>query len=96
MQPALLAAILGLALLAAGKKTPKGHLEPLGGHVEPVPLAETAVMPSAQEFFEKHVAAFKPIVLRGASRGAPGMALWTSEYLREVRHWPNSLRLFLF
>ncbi len=71
---------------AAETSLPRGHLEPIGGHTDPVLLPEVdgQHLPP-QEFFAEYVAKAQPVVLRGAMRGARAHSQWSSaEQIREL------------
>lgn len=64
---------------------PTGHLQPLGGHRQPMTsIEERDTFPSPKEMFEKYVKPSKPVIFRGIlEKGMfPAYKLWTDSYLR--------------
>lgn len=63
---------------------PRGHLERLGNHIDSDGHVEIYdQIPSAREFWEKHVRHRKPAVFRGVAKKFDAYNLWTDEYLME-------------
>jgi len=71
---------------------PKGHLQPLGAHREPLPsedLIYRKPYPHPRDFWHKHMDGYLPAVLKGAQDGWPAMG-WTREVLKERFGWVDA------
>lgn len=67
-----------------GEDARPGHLKPLGSHRPPEGDVEILeYVPHPTEFYEKYVAASKPVLMRGATRGSRAYKLWNDKYLAE-------------
>lgn len=61
---------------------PRGHLERLGNHIDSDGHVEIYdEIPSARDFWEKHVRYRKPAVFRGVAKNFDAYSLWTDDYL---------------
>jgi len=71
--------VVGLAMGAQ----PRGHLQPLGSHMDPEgAVFEMDGFPkSPLEFFDDYIVPSKPVIFREAAKGLNGFKLWTDEYL---------------
>ena len=62
----------------------RAHLRELGSHREADAEVEVLdYMISSEDFYERHVARHKPVVLKNVAKRWPATKLWTDEYLKE-------------
>ena len=62
----------------------RAHLRELGSHREADAEVEVLnYMISSEDFYERHVAHHKPVVLKNVAKHWPATKLWTDEYLKE-------------
>ena len=66
----------------SGPRVPAGHLKPLGSHRQAEGFIESvAGFPHPEEFYNKYVAASKPVLFKGAAKDLPAYKLWTDAYI---------------
>ena len=62
----------------------RAHLRELGSHRDADAEVEVLdYMISSEDFYERHVARHKPVVLKNVAKHWPATKLWTDEYLKE-------------
>ena len=63
---------------------PAGHLQIFGLQRPPKsPVVQYNTILKPQEFWDKHVSKYEPLVFRGALANSPALQRWTDEYLKE-------------
>ncbi|XP_020631250.1 uncharacterized protein LOC110068214 [Orbicella faveolata] len=71
-------------LLSSDPDIPAGHLQMFGLQRPPkAPVVQYNTVLKPQEFWEKHVSKYEPLVFRGALANSPALQKWTDEYLKE-------------
>ena len=63
---------------------PAGHLQMFGLQRPPkAPVVQYNTVLKPQEFWEKHVSKYEPLVFRGALANSPALQKWTDKYLKD-------------
>lgn len=57
-----------------------GHLKPIGSHGKILDVESKSYFPGPSFFFQNHVFASKPLIIRGGAKISPAFSLWTDEY----------------
>nr|CAB3257799.1 jmjC domain-containing protein 7 [Phallusia mammillata] len=77
-------AVLNFVLVVMGGDPP-GHMQPIGAHAPPLPLAELDTFPGPIEFFDNYVKPSRPVVFRGAAKQFPSFDNWKNDdYLKKT------------
>lgn len=70
-------------LPSSDSSIPAGHLQMFGLQRPPKgPVVEYNTVLKPQEFWDKHVSKYEPLVFRGALAKSPALKIWTDEYLK--------------
>nr|XP_002129610.1 jmjC domain-containing protein 7 [Ciona intestinalis] len=73
------AIICVLFVLSVNSADPVGHLQPLGSHMDPLPIEVLDTMPNPIDFFDNYVQKSKPVLFRGAAFKFPSFESWRSD-----------------
>lgn len=58
---------------------PKGHMQPIGSHMDLLPIETVYEAPDPADFFNNYILESKPVLMKGVANEFPSFKLWNND-----------------